>query len=45
MLSLKQEAPASVMMKKFPQGLFAPQPILDKLLPSQSIWSSQLSLV
>lgn len=35
MLSLKQGAPASVMMKKFShQGLFAPQPILDKPLPA-----------
>lgn len=35
MLSLKQGAPASVTMKKFShQGLFAPQPILDKPLPA-----------
>lgn len=35
MLCLKQGAPASVMMKKFAhQGLFAPQPILDKPLPA-----------
>lgn len=46
MLSLKQGAPGSVMMKKLShQGLFAPQPILDKLLPAPIHLSSQLSLV